>query len=169
MIPGNRLMQVPPDALDRVGLRRVFRKVVQDDTTAVLGQVVADGLAIVKAGIVADDVDHAVRAQPVAQVLQMGHEQLGVAAPARHRQEQAACSPVERSRQVAFVVVARRGHLGLLAARPWPGITTISSTGRRSSPIAPPATRLCPTNSTAKSPPNAPRLKASPTWMWARL
>src|SRR5256886_10962502 len=116
VIASNSLMQMPPDALDRIGLGRVFRQVVQDYAAGMLGQIIANEPAIVKAGIVANHVDHAVGTESATKILQVGHEQLGIASPTGCRQEQPARSPVERPGQVAFFIIAGGDHLCLLTA-----------------------------------------------------
>jgi hypothetical protein len=80
MIACNLLVQVPPDALDRVQVRRVLRQEVKDDAIAMLGQVLTHRPAVMETGVVADHMNLPVAAQPRAEVVQMPDEQRRVAA-----------------------------------------------------------------------------------------
>jgi hypothetical protein len=85
VIAGEGFVHVPPDPLDRVGFRRVLEQVVEHDPAAPAGQVLLRLLAIVKPSVVAHDVNYAIAAQTVTEVVQMGHEQVGV--PPRSRRD----------------------------------------------------------------------------------
>ena len=94
----------------------VLRKKVEDNSTGVLKQVIADGAAIVEFGVVADHMDHPIGPQLPTQVVEVGHEERRVALLSWSRQQQPSCPPVKRSSQMPFFVVAWRDDLGLLAA-----------------------------------------------------
>ena len=96
--------------------RRILGQVMQFDPMAPSGQILADRSAVVETGVVADHVNLSKAAEPRAQVVQVGQEELSVSPRARRRQQQRAGAPVQRTSQVPLLVVARGDHFGLLAA-----------------------------------------------------
>ena len=81
MIAGDLIMQVPPNTLYWVGLRRVQRHVVQHDPMTPALHVLLQALALlrpVKARVVTDHMDHPVTPQAVPQIFQVAYKQRAV-------------------------------------------------------------------------------------------
>src|SRR5215831_4271239 len=118
MTAGDFFVQMPPHTLNRIGLRRVGGEVMEHQPAPPAAQIALHGLTVMDAGVVTDDMDFPETPQPVAKVIEMADEQSCRATlfgePSSH--EQRSRPPVERARQVAFLVGAGRGNFSLVAA-----------------------------------------------------
>src|SRR5689334_18550450 len=110
MTAGDFLVEMPPHPLNRIRIRGVRGQVVQDNAMAPLTQIALHELAGMATGVVTDDMDLTVTQQATAQVLQMAHEQGGVAPLFGEAcgNDEGARAPVERTREVALLVGAGR-------------------------------------------------------------
>ena len=116
MVAGDFLVQVPPHTFDRIGFGGIRGQEVNHNAMAPPGQELLHLGTVMELGVVADHMNAAVAPQAAPQVVQMTHKQIGVALGARRGHQQLACPPMQRTGQIAFDVVARRDHLGLLAS-----------------------------------------------------
>src|SRR3954453_714275 len=117
MVAGDGFMQVPPDAFDRIGFRRVLWQIMQHESTVVPVEASADSAAVVEAGVVADDVNDPITAEALTQIIEVGDEERSVAVSTGGRHQQSAGPPMQRPGDMNLLVVARRDDFGLLATR----------------------------------------------------
>jgi hypothetical protein len=109
-------MDVPPHSFNRIGLGGILGQVANRDSVAPPPQISVDQAALVKGGVVANHVDSPKNSQTAPQLVQMGHEQSGIALVAGRTHQQFSRAPHQRAGLVSFDIVAGRHHFRLLAA-----------------------------------------------------
>ena len=95
VISGDALVQVPPDAFNRIGLGSILRKEVKLYSALLFLHILANETTVVKRGIVTDHVNDSIATQAPAQFLEVIDKQLGVSAEVGGRHIQSSGSPIE--------------------------------------------------------------------------
>lgn len=115
MVSGNLIMQMPPDPLDGISLRGIFRQVVNSDARMFL-QVVLNCSTRVETGIVTNDMDASITAKDATEVIEVLQESGAVPAirPSRH---QTAGVPRQGTQEVLLLVGAGCFDGSLLTSR----------------------------------------------------
>lgn len=114
MVPGNLVVQMPPDSFDRIGLWSILGQVVKRHPRMLL-QIVLHGPAGVEAGIVTNDMDASITAKDAAEVIEVFQEGCTISAfrPSRH---QTAGVPRQGAKEMLLLIGAGCLDGGLLAS-----------------------------------------------------
>ena len=73
MIASQRIVKMPPHTFDGIGLRCILGQEVQADPAFVVCQKRLHLAAVVKSGVVADDMNHSIAPQAATQVVEVGY------------------------------------------------------------------------------------------------